>query len=99
MVEYKVSWTVKATVRLKDILEYRKQFNKVDKIRKLRRQIFDRTRPLKTLPRLGVKDLALSDEENEYRFLIERPYKIVYMVLENQQEIKVVDVFDTRRRK
>lgn len=50
---------------------------------------------LKTNPLLGAKEPLLINRKGDYRFLIERNYKIIY--LNNPDFVSVVAVFDCRR--
>ena len=53
---------------------------------------------LKTLPKLGKVDEQLSKYEGEeYRFLVEGNYKILYLIEADNITILIVKIFDTRQ--
>jgi plasmid stabilization system protein ParE len=93
--EVKVIWTDSAILQLEDIFDYYKLKVSLKAARRLALSIVETANLLKTNPLLGSKEPLLINRKGDYRFLIERNYKIIY--LNNPDFVSVVAVFDCRR--
>ena len=93
--EIRVFWTETALNNLEDIFEFYKYQESTSIARKLVKEIVQATLRLQKFPYIGKKENLLADRENEYRFIVERHYKIIYWIEDNY--IKIATVFDTRQ--
>lgn len=83
----KVVWTDRAKQRLREIQEYiARDAPKVAP--KVVRRLVRRSRQLATLPRSGRS--VPEYRRDDLRELLERPYRIIYLVLDGQQRIDVL---------
>lgn len=48
-------------------------------------------------PKIGQKELSLSNRNIEYHYIVESNYKIIYSIDDKNKMIKIADVFDTRQ--
>ena len=93
--EIRVFWTETALNNLEDIFEFYKYQESTSIARKLVKEIVQATLRLQKFPYIGKKENLLADRENEYRFIVERHYKIIYWIENNY--IKIAAVFDSRQ--
>lgn len=62
---------------------------------KIRKSVFNSTRPLIKDPLIGVIEENLKDLKQGHRYLVEGNYKIIYKVFQNN--IYITDIFDCRQ--
>ncbi len=62
---------------------------------KIRKAVFDATRPLIKDPLIGAIEENLQDLNQGHRYLVEGNYKIIYKVFQNN--IFITDLFDCRQ--
>ena len=93
--EIKILWADTALNQLEDIFEYYKFRATVSVAKKLVKTLVDKAELLKDNPELGTKEPLLSKRINQYRFLVEGNYKIIYTLRGNL--VIVVSVFDCRQ--
>ena len=62
---------------------------------KIRKSIFDATRPLTKEPLIGQIEENLLDLKQGHRYLVEGNYKIIYRLVGN--DIYITDIFDCRQ--
>ncbi len=93
--EIRVFWTETALNNLEDIFEFYKYQDSVSTARKLVKEIVQSTLRLQKFPALGKKEYLLTERNNEYRFIIEKRFKIIYWIEDNY--IKIAAVFDSRQ--
>ena len=93
--ELKVYWTETAIEQLENIFDYYKYKASVKVAKNLIIKIIDCTIQLKSHPKSGQIEELLKKRKNEYRYVIEGNYKIIYWI-ENKY-IKIATVFDTRQ--
>ena len=62
---------------------------------KIRKSVFDSTRPLIKDPLIGAIEENLTDLKQGHRYLVEGNYKIIYKVFQNN--IYITDIFDCRQ--
>ena len=93
--EIKVLWTETALNNLENIFEFYKYQESVPIARKLVKKIVQSTLHLQKFPYIGKKENLLAERKNEYRFIIEKHYKIIYWIEDNY--IKIAAVFDSRQ--
>jgi toxin ParE1/3/4 len=66
-----------------------------EKLRSIRKSIFDKADSLKDNPEMGQVEEYLEHLEEGHRRVIESHYKIIYLIAEDS--IIVTDIFDTRQ--
>lgn len=93
--EVKILWSDSALAQLEDIFDYHKTKASITIARKLVKSIIQKALILEATPLLGAKESLLSDRSYEYRFLIEKNYKIIYRF--NDNLIRIITVFDCRQ--
>ena len=91
----RIFWTEFATNQLEQIFDYHKYKANIKIAKKIIFQIIDRTILLETNHFIGPKEPLLTKRKNEYRYLVEGNYKIIYFIEENQ--IKIISIFDCRQ--
>lgn len=91
----RIEWSELSERQLRDIFEYY-SFEVSSKIaRKIINRIIDKVSVLESNPLAGVKEELLSDYPEDYRYLVESNYKIIYWKKENL--ITIASVFDCRQ--
>jgi len=93
--EVKVFWSDKALSQLEEIYDYYKVKASIALARKLVKSIIEKTIILELNPLIGEKELLLAERTYEYRFLVEKNYKIIYRFKDKQ--VKIISVFDCRQ--
>jgi plasmid stabilization system protein ParE len=91
----KIFWTEFAINQLEQIFDYYKYKASIKVAKKITQQIVDATIHLETNPLIGPKEPLLESRKNEYRYLVEGNYKIIYFIEENY--IKISSIFDCRQ--
>lgn len=91
----RVFWTDTAKYQLEDIFDYYKLKASIKVAKKLVGEIVDKTLTLEKNPTVGQKEELLTKRKNEYRYLVEGNYKIIYWIEENY--VKIASVFDCRQ--
>lgn len=92
--EVRIFWTEFATNQLEQIFDYYKYKASLDVAKKIVSNIVDRTILLEKNPLMGTKEPLLEKRQNDYRYLVEGNYKIIYWVENNY--VKISSVFDCR---
>jgi toxin ParE1/3/4 len=93
--ELKVFWTDSAIEQLDKIFDFYKNKSGILIANKIINGIVDKTILLENLPRIGQIEELLGNKKNEYRYLIEGNYKIIYWIEESL--VKIATVFDCRQ--
>jgi plasmid stabilization system protein ParE len=93
--EMKVFWTDTARNQLEDIFKYYKEKANLKTSKRLIGKILDRTIQLEKNPFSGTIEPILQNRKFEYRFLVERHYKIIYWIEDNY--VKIASIFDCRQ--
>jgi len=93
--EIRIEWSELASRQLKDIHEYycNKANSKI--ARKILNKIIERVEILYANPFSGTKEELLSDLPEEFRYLVEENYKIIYWFEDGI--ITIASVFDCRQ--
>jgi len=91
----KIFWTDTAKYQLEDIFNYYKTKVSIKIAGKIVRKIVDATLILEKSPNAGQKELLLLNRTNNYRYLVEGNYKIIYW--HDGTLIKIASVFDCRQ--
>ena len=91
----KVIWTDFASNSLFEIYKYYKEIANDNVAHRIKSRIFKATRQLIKHPLSGHKETNLQLLKEDYRFLIEGNYKIIYKRV--KEGILITDVFDTRQ--
>ncbi len=90
-----IFWTNFAISELKNIYLYYRMVASDKVADKIRKSVFDATRPLIKDPLIGAIEENLKDLKQGHRYLVEGNYKIVYRVFQNN--IYITDIFDCRQ--
>ena len=91
----RIEWSELSERQLRDIFEYY-SFEVSSKIaRKIVNRIIDKVSVLESNPLAGAKEELLSNYPEDYRYLVESNYKIIYWKKENL--ITIASVFDCRQ--
>jgi len=93
--EIKILWSDSALAQLEEIFDYHKTKASSAIARNLVRSIIQKALILESNPLVGVKEPLLSDRPFEYRYLVEKNYKIIYRF--NDNLIRINTVFDCRQ--
>ena len=93
--EIRIEWSEQSERQLKDIFDYY-SFEVSPRIaKKIINRILDRVSILESNPSAGPKEELLNDYPEEFRYLVESNYKIIYWQKENL--ITIASVFDCRQ--
>jgi len=93
--EIRIEWSEQSEIQLKDIFDYY-SFEVSPRIaRKLINRILDRVSILEINPSAGPKEEFLDEYPEEFRYLVESNYKIIYW--KNGNIITIASVFDCRQ--
>ena len=90
-----VIWTNLAISELKSIFLYYRMVANETVADKIRKSIFNSTKPLIKQPLIGQIEENLIELKQEHRYLVEGNYKIIYRVINN--DVYITDVFDCRQ--
>ena len=93
--EVKIVWSELSERHLKDIFDYYSIKASPRVARRIINKIIDRVNILESNPFAGPKEELLSDYPEEFRYLVESNYKIIYWIKENL--ITIASVFDCRQ--
>ena len=93
--ELAVFWTDTAIEQLEDIFDYYKYKANIGIARSLVMKIIDRTIQLETQPKSGQIEELLEERKNEYRYIVEGNYKIIYWI--EDRYVKIASIFDSRQ--
>ena len=91
----RIEWSELSERQLRDIFEYYSVEANLKIARKIVNRIIDRVSILESNPLAGVKEELLNDYPEDYRYLVESNYKIIYWKKENL--ITIASVFDCRQ--
>lgn len=90
-----VEWTDFAEKQLKDIFNYYTHVADERIARRLVNKIVVRTDILESYPQIGSCEELLINYQDEFRYLIQDNYKIIYRV--EKERVVIVSVFDCRQ--
>jgi toxin ParE1/3/4 len=93
--EIRIEWSVSAENQLKDIFDYYSIEANIKIATKIVNKIVERVEILYRNPLSGQKEDLLADFPEEYRYLVESNYKIIYW--KNNDLITIASVFDCRQ--
>ncbi|MBI9068310.1 MAG: type II toxin-antitoxin system RelE/ParE family toxin [Salinivirgaceae bacterium] len=93
--DLRVFWTDTARYQLEDIFNYYKLKASIRTAKKIVEKIIDKTLTLEKNQNIGQKEELLFERKNEYRYLVEGNYKIIYWIDGNYA--KIASVFDCRQ--
>lgn len=95
--ELKIAWTQFAENQLQDIFGYYNEKANKAVSNKLVTSILDRTIDLIKNPHLGQEEELLKHRPEGFRYLLEKNYKIIYWIDEDNAVINIANVFDCRQ--
>ena len=91
----RIEWSELSERQLQDIFDYYSVEANIKIARKIIYKIIDRVSILENNPLAGAKEELLSDYPEDFRYLVESNYKIIYWKKENL--ITIASVFDCRQ--
>jgi plasmid stabilization system protein ParE len=95
--ELEVYWTDFSKKELKNIFNYYKENTSLHVAKRLVIGITKETIKLKKQPNIGPVEEFLKEDSRDFRYLVYKNYKIIYLVNLKENRIDVFDVFDTRQ--
>lgn len=95
--ELRIKWTDFSKNELENIFEYYKEIAGVNVAKKLVSGIAKETLKLKKHPEIGQEEELLKNDSREFRYLVYKNYKIIYLITLEKNSIEIFDVFDTRQ--
>jgi plasmid stabilization system protein ParE len=95
--ELEVYWTDFSKKELKNIFDYYKENASLNVAKNLVVGITKETAKLKKQPNIGQEEELLEKDSRDFRYLVYKSYKIIYLVNLKENRIEVFDVFDTRQ--
>lgn len=90
-----IIWTNFAISELKQIYFYYHMVAGQKIADKIRRSIFNSTKPLIKQPLIGAIEENLIELKQQHRYIVEGNYKIIYRLINN--DIYITDIFDCRQ--
>jgi toxin ParE1/3/4 len=93
--EMRIEWSDLSEKQLKDLFDYYSIEASPEIAKKLINRIIERVTILKSNPLAGPKEGLLNVYPEDYRYLVESNYKIIYWKTENL--ITIASVFDCRQ--
>lgn len=93
--EIRIEWSELSEKQLKDIFDYYSMEASPGIARKIINKITDRVSILEANPLAGSKEELLKDYPEDFRYLVESNYKIIYWKKGNV--ITIASVFDCRQ--
>ena len=91
----KIVWTNPAVEDLSEIFLFLEITINVDKAEEITTKLYQRVDDLFSFPEMGTIAQDRHDMKSEYRYLVEKPYKILYSFSDNIVYIETV--YDTRQ--
>ena len=91
----RIEWSELTEKQLKDIFDYYSFAASPRIARKIINRIIEKASILEGNPLAGSREELLSDHPEDFRFLVERNYKIIYW--EKDQFVTIASVFDCRQ--
>ena len=95
--ELEVYWTDFSKKELKNIFDYYKEKASLNVAKTLALGITKEAEKLKKQPKIGQEEELLEKDLRDFRYIVYKSYKIIYLVNLEQNRIEVFDVFDTRQ--
>jgi toxin ParE1/3/4 len=93
--EIRIEWSEQSERQLKDIFDYYSIEASPKIAREIINRIIERVSILENNPLAGPKEELLSENPEEFRYLVERNYKIIYW--KKKRLITIAAVFDCRQ--
>lgn len=95
--ELEVYWTDFSKKQLKNIFDYYKENASLNVAKTLAIGITKEAAKLKKQPKIGQEEELLAKDSRDFRYLVFKSYKIIYLINLEKNRIEVFDVFDTRQ--
>ena len=95
--ELKIYWTDFSKNELKNIFNYYKEKASLNVARNLVIGITKEVKKLEKHPTIGQEEESLLNDSRDFRYLVFKNYKIMYLINLEKNRIEIFDVFDTRQ--
>jgi len=92
-----VFWTQFAEAKLSKVFSYYKEKAGIRIAQELVNGIVEKSLPLETNPQIGQIEPLLLDRPLEFRFLLHKNYKLIYLIDYKRNRIEIVNLFDCRQ--
>lgn len=93
--EIRIEWSELSERQLKDIFDYYAFVASPGIAKKIVNRILERVSVLETNPLVGPKEELLVEYPEDFRYLVESNFKIIYW--KNEEFITIASVFDCRQ--
>ena len=94
---FKIIWSDFSETQLDEIYEYYQKKASLRVATEIVTGIIKESEKLIKASFIGQKEELLKDRKIQYRYLIFKNYKVIYSIDEQNEFIKIADVFDTRQ--
>jgi plasmid stabilization system protein ParE len=93
--EMKIVWLEPALQRVQEIFDYYKEVAGEGTAQKIVRELYTRPEILVQNPQSGTREPLLENRPEEFRYLVEGNYKIIYYI--DGADVLISTVFDCRQ--
>ena len=94
---FKIIWSDFAEIQLDEIYEYYEKEASIKVATKIVTGIIKESEKLIKASFIGQEEELLKERKIQYRYLAFKNYKLIYSVDEQNELVKIADVFDTRQ--
>jgi len=91
----KVIWSDEALNDLETIYDFLSE-NSQPAAQRIVESLLSRTRQLESFPESGARQQTVRSGKNEYRYLVEGNYKVIYRYQTESLAVHITVIFDTR---
>lgn len=95
--ELEVYWTDFSKKELKNIFDFYKENAGLSVAKNLVGGITKEAAKLKKQPQIGQEEELLEKDTRDFRYLVYKSYKLIYLLNLKESRIEIFDVFDTRQ--
>lgn len=96
--DYKIIWSKFSEQQIDDIFSYYQEKSRSYNVtQKIIERILLAPDKLINNPRIGQKEFSLQHKNIDYHYIVESNYKIIYSIDDEKNQVRIVDVFDTRQ--
>lgn len=93
----KVFWTQFAEDKLEDVYLYYCEKAGQSIAIKLVNELITKSLELELNPLIGQKESLLINRIQEFRYLVHKNYKLIYLVNQDKKRIEIINLFDCRQ--
>lgn len=93
----KIVWTALAKAQLYEICLYYKEVASPRVSKSIKSTIFKKVKKLSRFPEIGQQEFNPLIAPLKYRYLVSGNIKIIYKIIESENEVIIASLFDTRQ--